>query len=443
VTDEKTADAVGLASDVLRTNRRRGFAEGFEYDFTCPSPDSYPFQWAWDSCFHAIALTHVDTVRARAELATLLRGIAANGFLPHMLLWQEYARVRAGDFRISLWDAWRSVTVAPPVIARAVERVHRATGDTEWLRRLLPDVCRFFEWLHRTRATGDGMLVIFQPDESGLDMSPKYDRALGIERGGPAGVAGRWHSAMRGLLKAYQPGRTPDSDLAGLGRFHWIDVAFNAIYADGLACLTRLLDAAGSFDDGRYRRRQLVVTSRLLRRCWDQRRGVFRDIDAVTGEPEDTLTISGLFPIIVDSIPDSVATRVIDEHLLNPEEFWLPYPLPSVAANEATFDPDFATRAIFRGSSWVNLNWYLYWGLRDRGRPGAASELARRTIAAVARSGLRECYGPYDAGGHGASSFAWSSLVLDLAAAEPAVAFDELTGHGIGPGVGSGRQEPT
>jgi glycogen debranching enzyme len=432
--EDLVSEAVRLAADVLRSNRRRGFAEDFVYDFTCPSPGSYPFQWAWDSCFHAIALTHVDTARARAELTTLLRGIGANGFLPHMLLWQEALRVRAADFRISLWDDRRSVTVAPPVIARALERVYRATGDIDWLRRLLPDVCRFFDWLHRVRATGDGLLVIFQPDESGLDMSPKYDRALGIERAAPAEVAGRWHRAMRSLLKAYQPGRTPESDLARKARFHWIDVAFNAIYADGLACLARLLNAAGSLDDGRYRRRQLVVTSKLLRRCWDERRGAFRDIDAITGTPDETLTISSLFPIIVDSIPESVAARVIDEHLLNPDEFWLPYPLPCVAANEPTFDPDFATRAIFRGSSWVNLNWYLYWGLRDRGRAGAASVLARRTVEAVARSGLRECYGPYDAAGHGATSFAWSSLVLDLVAAEAAVAVPELSDRSIGAG---------
>ena len=88
--------------------------------------------------------------------------------------------------------------------------------------------------------------------------------------------------------------------------------------------------------------------------------------------------------------------------------------MPSVAATEPSFDPDFATGAIFRGSSWINLNWYLAWGLQERGFTDVAEELIRRTVAMAARSGMRECYGPYDAAGQGAESFGWSTLVLDL-----------------------------
>ena len=51
-------------------NRQRGHADwcGHDFDFTCPSSVTYPFQWFWDSCFHAIALSHVDLQKAEAEL---------------------------------------------------------------------------------------------------------------------------------------------------------------------------------------------------------------------------------------------------------------------------------------------------------------------------------------------------------------------------------------
>jgi glycogen debranching enzyme len=156
------------------------------------------------------------------------------------------------------------------------------------------------------------------------------------------------------------------------------------------------------------------VRNALLRECWDPATGVFYDLDLVAGRVEKTLTISSLFPLILRDIPDSVADRVISEHLTNPDEFWLPFPVPSVAASEPTFDPVFATGAIFRGSTWVNLNWYLYWALRDRGADDIAGTLAERTVAATAAADMRECYGPYDAVGHGAVSFGWSSLVLDM-----------------------------
>ena len=48
-------------------NRQRGTAPwcGLEYDFVCPSTGTYPFQWFWDSCFHAVALSPLRP-RARA-----------------------------------------------------------------------------------------------------------------------------------------------------------------------------------------------------------------------------------------------------------------------------------------------------------------------------------------------------------------------------------------
>ncbi|SEP08268.1 MGH1-like glycoside hydrolase domain-containing protein [Actinacidiphila rubida] len=418
------ADAAGAASHAraaLAVNRRTGTDRGLAYDFTCPSPDSYPFQWAWDSSYHAIALSRTDPARAAAEIDTLLHGVASDGFLPHMLLWQENLRSRATeDFRIALWNGWTSITLAPPVLARAVERVHEASGDPAWLASALPGATAFFDWLHLHRAEPDGLLTIHQPDESGLDSSSKYDQALGIAETPTAEISPRWHQAMRNLLERYAPGRRPDSAPAGADAFRWVDVLFNTVYADGLAALSRLLTAVRPGDPAAavYAERSRQVAEALVARCWDDEEGVFWDIDLRTGEQQKVRTVSSLFPILLDAVPDRLAQRVIDEHLLNPGRFWLTHPVPSVAADEPTFDPHFETGAIFRGSSWVNLNWYLHGGLRSRGRYESARELACRTVRMTARSGMRECYDPLTGAGQGATSFGWSSLVLDLMAAE-------------------------
>jgi glycogen debranching enzyme len=114
----------------------------------------------------------------------------------------------------------------------------------------------------------------------------------------------------------------------------------------------------------------------------------------------------------------SIVHRLVNEHLLNEAEFWLPFPIPSVAANEPSFDPAFETRAIFRGPSWVNINWYLYWGLRQYGYDDIASELASRTLNMIERGGMRECFNPYNAEGYGALDFGWTALIIDLMEAE-------------------------
>jgi len=99
-------------------------------------------------------------------------------------------------------------------------------------------------------------------------------------------------------------------------------------------------------------------------------------------------------------------------------EFWTRYPIPSVAVDEPAFDPMYRSQALWRGPTWVNTNWYLYWGLRTHGYDDVASELATRTCDMVQRGGMREFFNPFTAEGLGADSFGWSSLVLDLLWAE-------------------------
>jgi hypothetical protein len=90
-------DVDAMARLVLDANRRVGAAQlpPVAYDYTCPSTQTYPFQWNWDSAFHAIALARYDPKRAQAEISTLLAAKQPSGFLPHMVLWQEEFRTRA------------------------------------------------------------------------------------------------------------------------------------------------------------------------------------------------------------------------------------------------------------------------------------------------------------------------------------------------------------
>ena len=238
-------------------------------------------------------------------------------------------------------------------------------------------------------------------------------------------VSVRWHLAMRELFAAYgrdRAGRDPDEDLSPYGLFAWQDVLVNSIYASSARALARLLGERGRIDDAAdWSQTAATTTAALLRDCWDESTGAFYDthLSAVAegaglGRTQvKVLTVSSLFPLILADLPTDVAARLV-AHLTDESEFWLPYPVPSVAATEATFEPHFTTEAIFRGPSWVNLNWYLWDGLRTHGYDDVANELAHRTRSMVARSGLRECYDPYDATGYGARDFSWSSLVLDM-----------------------------
>src|SRR3989344_1692784 len=110
------------AIDVLRSNRRRT-KDGLTY--TLPSADSYPYQWLWDSCFHAIALAASEPDVARSEIRALLSRQLPSGLLPHMIYWE---RVN-GVYDIPWGYPETSSITQPPFIAEAVMRVYKATGD--------------------------------------------------------------------------------------------------------------------------------------------------------------------------------------------------------------------------------------------------------------------------------------------------------------------------
>jgi glycogen debranching enzyme len=412
------------ARRVLRGNRQKGVSAwgGRRYDFVCPSPTTYPFQWFWDSAFHAIALLHVDPELAKQEIRCLMQGARPDGFMPHMILWEKSAHEAAiREYSITLADPFYTATIQPPVVARSVLRIYEETGDLGFVREVLPPIRRFFRWLKAYRDPDDDSLIaIIQPDESGLDASPKYDELMEIVPGPPEGTLPQLRRSMKRLFDAYAPLRADPARITALDSFTWEDVMVNAIYADGLRCLAKLGRAAGDLphEAEEFELRAARVRKALETKCWDAGIGAFWDLAGWGERSAKTLTFSSLFPLILEDLDPAKAKRLIEEHLLNEREFWLPYPIPSVAATEPTFDPGWRTNTTWRGPTWMNVNWYLYHGLRAHGRADVATELAERSIRMLAKGGIREFYDPLTADGQGARDFGWTTLVLDIMATE-------------------------
>jgi neutral trehalase len=232
----------------------------------------------------------------------------------------------------------------------------------------------------------------------------------------PANVLERLRGSMDRLFGAYAAHRADPGRLAVLDVFNWEDVMVNTIYADGLALLGDLCRVADHppAEAAEFEQRARRVRAALEDKCWDSRAGVFWDLHGADEERARTLTVTSLFPLALESLDRGMARRLVEEHLLNEEEFWLPYPVPSVAGTEPTFDPTHIAQTTWRGPTWVNTNWYLWQGLRAHGYPDVATELASRTVAMLARGGIREFYNPYTGEGQGAVDFGWTSLVLDI-----------------------------
>jgi glycogen debranching enzyme len=403
------------AIDVLDRNRRRGTSRwgGRRYDFVCPSPSHYPFQWLWDSCFHAIALCRVDPAQAAQELRGLIAAAQPDGFIPHMILWEKDTHAAAlASYNIRLGGEFWTATIQPPVLAQALERVFETTQDRRLLEEQLPPTLALYNWLRAHRdPDNDGLISIIQPDESGLDASPKYDSLLLMPSVDDPGL----RAAMERLFQAYEPSGQDSRQMLALRLFDVEDVLVNSIYIQGLRAVARLCRVVGATPEAHSAEQEAArASTSLFSKSWDAERGAYWDLRGPAEKPLRTLTITSLMPLILPNLPREHAQALVQRHLLNRDQFWLEFPLPSVAADEPSFDPEFRTGLIWRGPTWVNTNWFLVHGLRLHGYPDEARELADRTLRMVLRSGFREFFNPATGQGYGAASFGWTTLVLDL-----------------------------
>jgi glycogen debranching enzyme len=400
------------ASKILLSNLRRGVADwnGKEYSFVCPSLVGYPFQWFWDSCFHAIALIHLDQEQAKAEMRTLMSSALPDGFIPHITFWEMD---KQPDFLsrniVGRTSPYYSSTMQPPIIAYTIERIYEATGDEGFKQEALPVLTAYYRWLRRVRdPDNDSLIAVIQPEEAGTDCSPKYDEALGLEDLSNRGFI----AALSKIYEAYAPLRGDDQKILQADLFHFEDVLVNSIYALGLRSLARLL--GDSPEAGEFTLEADKTRDALLTKCWDEKAGAFFDLSGVNENPVPVVTISSLMPLVLEDLPKAIVERLVGQWVTATEHFWTPYPLPSVPASNPKFMPGNPGGFIWRGPTWINTNWFLSHALRKHGYTEVANTIVSRSQEAIEKSGFREYYHPYTAEGLGARDFGWSTLILDM-----------------------------
>jgi hypothetical protein len=394
------------ARNVLDANWREGHNDcGLDFGYTCPDPQKYPDQFFWDSCFHALAWSRFDPARAMRELRSLAAGQQPSGLIGHTTFWQGPCRLsRAFTYNLTDRAALQTHTIQPPLLAWVWADVAERAGDASFAEEGLV-VCRnFHEWLERERADADGLIGILQPDETGLDASPAFDSVLG------------WRSHPKpGFLALQAFNRRRGFDYRRIvddGGFHATDVLVNTAWILGWEGLARLGDRGA-------RRRAEQITQSLVRRLFDVDSGFFF-AEGPSGERLGVSTWAGLAPLALPHLPLDVSLRLVDEHLLEPSRFWLPFPIPSTAASEPAFVPGLDRmlwiERYWRGPTWMFTTWFIVRGLVRLGREREAWDIISRTADLVRRSGFREYYNPLTGEGMGARQFGVATLLVECEA---------------------------
>jgi len=116
------------------------------------------------------------------------------------------------------------------------------------------------------------------------------------------------------------------------------------------------------------------VQGTLVAKCYDNRAGAFFDLAGNAEQPLRTLTITSLVPLALPTLDRAIVDRLL-AHLADRQTFALPYPVPSVAANEPTFMPGNAHGFIWRGP---RLDQHQLVDRRRAARPRRPTTCAKR-----------------------------------------------------------------
>jgi len=394
-------DVGAAARRLLEGNWREGDYRDRHYAFSVPSPRSYPWQWYWDSCFHAIVRRRFDPTGARAELETLLNAADDDGFIGHTIFWGRPLNLeRAIRYNIASRAELMTRTIQPPLLAWAwAWAVGGVGGDGGG--GFDPRIARQHDWLAAHRdLDGDGLLWLIQPDESGMDASPKFDFVWGrLAQGRP----------LFPLLIARNRRLGFDAHrIAAAGHPLLCEVVTNVAWSLSEQALDRP-----------------SPTPALVERLWDARRGRFadrvRNPPRLVAPERRPATWDTLAPLALPDLPDAIAQRLVDEVLRAPR-FDDGVPLPAVALDDPTHSSRetwWGRHRHWRGPSWVNSAWLVSLGLRRLGLHDEADRMAQRLAAVVQGEGFREYYESRTGRGMGAHDFGWSTLLWEMLDPQP------------------------
>lgn len=413
---------------------------------TVPAEGLYPHQWLWDSCFIAIGLRHLDVERAQTEIFSLLQGQWSNGMLPNMIfnagreyrhghnVWRSWLNPYSPD------DATTTGITQPPMLAEAVVRVGEKLKIGErrsWYKTVFPALLAYHEWLYAERDPHhEGLVLQIHPWETGLDNTPPWIKELhehqlplwitviaklrllwlgNFFRRDTHYVPAAHRLATLDALAFFSTQRRlrrKNYDIDRILRhslFSIEDLSFNCIFIRAnqhLKAIAKTLrtDLPDTLTES------MSKTESALEELWDPYAGQYYSRNFVTHKLLKEPSIATLMPLYAGCLNPERAAQLVklleNKHLFGPA-----YPVPSVPANSAWFNPV----AYWQGPTWVNTNWLIIDGLKRSGYKDHAAALTESTLELVQNGGCNEYFDPLTGEPAGAPNFSWTAaLTVDL-----------------------------
>jgi neutral trehalase len=155
--------------------------------------------------------------------------------------------------------------------------------------------------------------------------------------------------------------------------------------------LAQLAEALNKPADVKELRARAAAYTASLQKLWHEEKGLFLNKRTDNGEWSFRLSPTLFYPLLAKVATPQQAQRMVTEHLLNEQEFWGEWVLPSVARNDSSF----AKQDYWKGRIWAPLNFLVYQGLKQYNFPQVVKALAEKSNALLLKN-WRDSKGVYE-----------------------------------------------
>jgi hypothetical protein len=276
--------------------------------------------FCWDTFFGALMLSLEHPDFAALNIKAILDEMTEDGMVP---------------------NATGSRHSQPPVGSMVLNEIYQRSGDTALLREVYPLLLRWNTWYYENRTTEEGYLcwgtgsygkgkedLFGAKCESGMDNSPIFDDAVYDEQSGLCMIA---------------------------------DVGLMGLFIKDCLTLIRFSEILGCTEHIDMLSERLNFVQKAMDTLWNEEDGIYENLNLTTGKPCRRLSQFNFFALFSPDIGEERKKAMIEKHLLNEEEFWGEYPLPSISKKDFAF----SEQHYWRGRIWAPLNAIVYHALKD------------------------------------------------------------------------------
>ena len=281
---------------------------------------------------------------------------------------------------------------------------------------------KYLDWFYNYRDTNKiGLVSIIHPWESGLDNSPIWDspldkvkieenlkyerRDLNVSKSENRPLKKDYDTYIT-LLNQFKKDKYNPKKIVNESMFNVIDIGFNSIL---IRATKDLLDVSKKFNlDFSELQKKITISEESLIKFYKDEEQSFFSYDFKNHNLIKIDAISNYFVLFANLENKEINKRVIEK--LKKYNSHKNYLFTSVNPKDKKFEE---TR-YWRGPVWVNTNWIIYEGLKNKDK--TFSEIVKnKTINLVEKKDFHEYYNYRTGENLGANNFSWSAaLYLDL-----------------------------